>query len=231
MSILPLAKITGVGAFLALLFGAGKGKRRFRDLPPESYYLLTLIVVLFLSCFFSPIWRGGALTRTLDFSKVYVVWVLTFLLVTDLARFRRIIFIQAASVSVICLLSIIKGHSQPRLEGILGGIYSNPNDLAFAIVLSLPFCFMFLLTARGAVRKLLWIVGMLIMAAALFMTASRGGFITLIVAGAVCLWHFAIKGRRFYLIVASALVGLILLGVAGGPLRNRFSGAWSEDVE
>jgi len=231
MSILPLAKITGVGAFLALLFGAGKGKRRFRDLPPESYYLLTLIVVLFLSCLFSPIWRGGALTRTLDFSKVYVVWVLTFLLVTDLARFRRIIFIQAASVSVICLLSIIKGHSQPRLEGILGGIYSNPNDLAFAIVLSLPFCFMFLLTARGAVRKLLWIVGMLIMAAALFMTASRGGFITLIVAGAVCLWHFAIKGRRFYLIVASALVGLILLGVAGGPLRNRFSGAWSEDVE
>ncbi|MBV9343178.1 MAG: O-antigen ligase family protein, partial [Acidobacteria bacterium] len=229
LGLLPMAKIAGLGAILALLFGAGKGKRKFRDLPLESYYLLAMIVVLYLAALLSPVWRGGALSRTLEFSKVYIVWVLTFLLVTDLGKFRRIVFIQTASVAVISLVSIIKGHSQPRLEGVLGGIYSNPNDLAFAIVLSLPFCFVFLLTTRSLGRKLLWISGMLAMAAALFMTASRGGFITLLVAGTVCLWHFAIRGRRLYLIAASGLVVVILLMAAGGPLRDRLSTLWNDE--
>jgi O-antigen ligase len=231
LGIVPLAKITGLGTFLAFLFAAGKAKRSFRDLPRESYYLLAMIGVFILSSLFSPVWRGGALVNTLSFAKVYVVWVLTFLLVTDLAKFRRIIFIQAGSVPAICILSIIRGRSQPRLEGVLGGIYSNPNDLAFAIVLSLPFCLMFLLTARSAFRKLLWIIALLAMAAALVLTASRGGFITLVVAGTVCLWHFGVKGKRLHLIAASGLVVLILLGVAGGPLKDRFASMWGDEVE
>ena len=131
--------------------------------------------------------RGGAISHTLDFSKVYIVWILTFLLFTDIRKLRRIIFIQAGSVPVVCLISLIKGRGVDRLDGVLGGIYSNPNDLAFAIVLSLPFCLMFLLTSRKVLYKLLWTAGMLLMLMALFRTASRGGFITLVVAGAfVC---------------------------------------------
>jgi O-antigen ligase len=229
LGVVPLAKITGLGAFLALLFSSSKGQRKFRDLPIESYYLLALIGVLFVSAALSPVWKGGAVSRTLDFCKVYIVWLLTFFLLTDLPKFRRIIFIQAASVWLISILSIVKGHSRARLDGVLGGIYSNPNDLAFAIVLSLPFCFMFLLTARSALRKLLWVVGMLGMAAALFMTASRGGFITLIITGIVCLWHFAVKGKRFYLIVASALVLVTLMIFAGGSLRDRMTTLFTED--
>src|ERR1041385_1874741 len=79
MGFIPLAKITGIGAFLAFLFSSGKGKRKFRELPIESYFLLGLIAVLFVSSVFSPVWPGGALSRTMDFAKVWVVWVLTFL--------------------------------------------------------------------------------------------------------------------------------------------------------
>jgi O-antigen ligase len=226
---IPLAKVTAIGALLAVFFGTARGKRKLRDLPRESHYLLAMIGVFVLSSVLSPVWRGGALNNTLNFAKVYVAWVLTFLLVTNLKRFRRIVFIQAGAVPAICILSILKSRSHPRLDGALGGIYSNPNDLAFAIVLSLPFCLMFLLTARGAFRKLAWVFAMLAMAAALVLTASRGGFITLIVAGAVCLWHFGVKGKRIYLIAASALVVLILIGVAGGPLKSRFAATFSDD--
>jgi len=226
---IPLAKITAIGALLAFFFGTAAGKRKFRDLPRESHYLLAMIGVFILSSVLSPVWRGGALNNTLNFAKVYVAWVLTFLLVTNLKRFRRIVFIQAGAVPAICILSILKSRSHPRLDGALGGIYSNPNDLAFAIVLSLPFCLMFLLTARGAFRKLVWAIAMLAMAAALVLTASRGGFITLIVAGAVCLWHFGVKGKRVYLIAASALVVVILIAVAGGPLKSRFASTLSDD--
>ena len=217
----PLAKITGVLAFLALLHTAGKTKRRFKDLPREWFYLLGLTGVLILSALFSPVWRGGALSRTLDFAKVSVAWLLTFLLVTDFKRLRRIIYIQAASVVVISTVSIIMGHSQPRLEGVIGGIYSNPNDLAFAIVLTLPFCLAFLLTSKSVLIRLCWTGGMLIMGLTLFMTASRAGFITLLISGMVVLWHFGVRGRRLFLIVSSGLAMALLLAVAGGPLMKR----------
>jgi O-antigen ligase len=217
----PLAKITGILAVLGLLSSLGKTKRKFRDVPREAGYLLALILVLIASALLSPIWKGGALNHTLDFAKVYVTWVLTFLLVTDFDRLRRIIYIQSASVAIICIVSIIMGHSQPRLEGVIGGIYSNPNDLAFSIVLTLPFCLAFLLTAKNAIAKSAWIMGMLIMSLALFMTASRGGFVTLVVTGTVCLWHFGVRGRRFFLIVTSGFAVVLLLAVAGGPLMRR----------
>ena len=54
----------------------------------------------------------------------------------------------------VCAVAIIKGHNQPRLEGVIGGIYSNPNDLAFAVVLTLPFALAFLVTSKNAVQSI-----------------------------------------------------------------------------
>jgi O-antigen ligase len=210
-----------VFAFIGLLSSLGKTQRTFRDLPRESNYLLALIGLLFLSAFLSPVWKGGAVNHTIDFSKIYVLWILTFLLITDFSKLRRIIFIQSASVAVISIVSLILGRNQPRLEGVIGGIYSNPNDLAFAIVLTLPLCLAFLLTAKKAVVKLCWTGAILVLGFTLFRTASRAGFITLVISGMVCLWHFGVRGRRFYLIVASALTLIVLLAVAGRPLVRR----------
>jgi O-Antigen ligase len=218
----PVVKISGIFALLALLMSAGRSRRRLRDLPREAIYFFAIICLLFVSAVVNPIWKGGAFFGTLDFSKALVAWVLIYLVITSFARLRRLIFIQSASVAVITLVSVIKGRSHPRLEGVIGGMYSNPNDLAFAIVLSLPFCFAFLLSTRSISRKLAWAAAMLVMCAALFMTASRGGFIDLAVTGAVCLWVFGIKGKRIHLIVAAAVVVLVI-GVAGGAkLKERF---------
>ena len=165
-----------------------------------------MIGLLYVGAFLSPIWRGGALIRTIDFSKIYIAWVMVFLLVTTFDRLRRIIFIQIFSVVVVCAAALIKGHSTPRMEGVLGGIYSNPNDLAFAIVLSMPFALAFMVTAKNALVKVFWLGGMLVMAVAIFETASRAGFIDLVISGSVTLYFFGIKGKRPYLIVATFLV-------------------------
>ncbi|MGA8493249.1 MAG: O-antigen ligase family protein [Terriglobales bacterium] len=228
---LPLAKISGVFAIIGLLLSVGRSKRGLRDFPKEALYLLLLIAMFFLSAAFSPVWKGGAFFRALDFSKVFVAWVLTFVAVTSLARLRRVLFIQAASVAVISIVSMAKGASHPRLDGVLGGIYSNPNDLGFAIVLSLPFCLAFLLRTGSILRKSAWAVSLLLMISALFLTASRGAFITFLVAGAASLWHFGIKGRRVYLIGAALLIA-ILLGIAvGGPLKDRLLAISGEGLD
>lgn len=217
-----LAKITVAGVILGLLASGGRGQRKIKDLPVEAKYLVAMSGLLFLSALLSPVWKGGAFSSTIDFSKVIVAWILTFLLVTNMSRLRRIIFVQTGAVAVIALMAMIKGHNTPRLEGVMGGIYQNPNDLAFAIVLSFPFCFAFLLNSKRSLVKLVWIACMLVMLGSLFLTASRAGFIDLVISGAVCLWHFAIRGRRLYLLAIVAFVGALLFAVAGRSLITRF---------
>jgi len=232
---LPLARITAVLALWGLFNSWGRTKRKPKDLPVESRYLLAIIVLLFVGGILSPIWPGGAISHAMDFSKVYVAWVLTFLLVTDFERLKRIIFIQASSVAVIALISIVKGHDKPRLNGALDGMYSNPNDLAFCIVLALPFCMAFMISSKSFFAKMLWIVGMLFMLTALLLTASRAGMIDLACAGTVALWHFGVRGKRFYLIAGALIVGAGLMLVAGGKMKERLeslsSGVSQEDVD
>ena len=222
LSYIPMAKLTGIFALAGLLMSLGKTKRQFRDIPLEGRLLFALVCLLVPSSFFSPVWRGGALLHSLDFAKVVIGWVLTFLVVINVHRLKRIIFIQTASVAVVAAVSIVKGHNAPRLQGVLGGIYSNPNDLAFALVLSIPFALMFLLQSKSPLQKLAWVPALLAMAGALFLTGSRAGFIQLVLAGSVCLWHFGVKGRRPMLLVTTVVVGAALLIGAGGKIRSRF---------
>jgi len=228
LSWIPVAKFTGALALLGLLLSIGRSHRKISDLPRDAYYLVALIAVLFVSALLSPVWRGGAFFATLEFSKVGILWVLAFLLITSVHRLRRIIYIQAASVAVVCLVALAKGYSVDRLNSVIGGIYSNPNDLAFAIVLSLPLALALLLTAKTIWVKGLWIAGMLAMGVALIRTASRAGLIDLAIAGVVCLWEFGIKGKRFYLIPTAIFVGIAILAISGGTLRERL-GLGNED--
>lgn len=222
LNYIPCAKVTAILAMWSFFTAMGKTKRTFKDVPKEGKLLLILILLLFVSAVLSPIWKGGALNHTIDFAKVWVAWMLTFLLITTFDRLRQIIQIQAASVAVICAVSIIKGYNQPRLEGVIGGIYSNSNDLAFAVVLTLPFALALLITSKGAAKKVLWMLGMLIMMAAMFLTASRAGFVTLAISGSVTMWHFGVKGKRPKLIAGIALAGVLLMALAGGKLYDRF---------
>src|SRR5262249_50754861 len=145
---IPVAKITVGLVVLAMLSAGGRSVRSWRDLPREASYMLAMVVILFASALLSPVWRGGAFMATGGFAKVYMAWVLAFLLITSLDRLRRIMFIQACSLAVVSVIAIVKGYSTPRLAGVIGGIYSNPNDFAFAIVLSLPFCVAFFVRAE-----------------------------------------------------------------------------------
>lgn len=218
---IPLAKITAGGAILALL-GSGKMRGKIKELPREATYLMALIVVLFISAVLSPVWRGGAIFHTIEFSKIIVIFALMFFLITDLRKMRQLIIVQSAATVAVVAVSVVKGYQTPRLEGVIGGVFSNPNDLAFAIVLSIPYCLALMLTTKSVLGKLAWGGGIMVMLPALFLTASRAGFIDLVVSGGVCLWHFGVRGRRLYLLVATALLGTLLLATAGQKMIKRF---------
>jgi O-antigen ligase len=222
LSSVPLAKITGALAIVAFLLSLGH-VRLF--LPREVIYLILLVGQLFATVPMSPVWTGGAFQNTLAFAKVAIVVILMPSAVSTSRHLCRLILVQAASVAAIAGVTVWNGRLVGRrLEGVLGGFYTNPNDLALAIVISLPLCLALLLLSKAWVWKVAWASAMLVMIDAVFLTGSRGGFISLIVVTAVSLWEFAIRGRRRYLLVLAALVSVAMWQYSGDVLKNRFQG-------
>jgi O-antigen ligase len=216
----PLAKITGFLMLVALVFSFSNVRWR---VPKEVIFLCLLVIQLWLTIPFSPVWRGGAYELTLYFTKVLPVVVVMYGTVRSMKRLRGILFVQAASVAVVAIASVVVARvSSGRLRGVLSGIYGNSNDLALIIDLSLPICLAFLLTARSNWKKIAWSVVMLAMIYAVFLTASRSGAITLIVVALICLWQIGVKNRLFSLLLLIPVAAIVIWVYGGNSLRQRF---------
>lgn len=222
---IPLAKIAGALALLAFVAATGSGRLRW---PREATCLALLLGWLFLGVPFAS-WRGGALSNTLDFGKNVLFILVMISAVNSMGRLRRLMFVQTICVGLVAIVSVARGALLGhRLSGVLNGPYGNPNDFAFTIVLTLPFCLAFALRSRsGLITRLFWWALIPVMVYSLMLTASRAGLLALLVTMAVALWEFGVKGRRFFLILA-AIVGLTAIMVAAGTKTwLRFEGTFN----
>ena len=220
LAVLPLAKLTGILILLALVFSFGNIRWH---LPLEVIFLTLLVVQLWLTVPFSPVWRGGAFNVMLNFTKVLPLVIVIYGAVRSMNRLCWVLFVQAASVAAIAMASIVNAHIlRGRLEGVLSGPYGNSNDLALIIDISLPLCLALALTTRSYWKKLAWTVAMLVMTYSVVLTASRGGAIALVVVALVCLWQLGVKSRRFYLLLLVPVAVIVILLYGGDALRKRF---------
>lgn len=227
LSTAPLAKLSGALVILALIFSL----RHIRGRLPWEIFLLALLVgQLFLSSALSPVWRGGAFQVTLDFSKVLIIVLVMSVAAGTLARLKTLILTQALCLVAIAAVAIWKGHMiLGRLEGVLGANYADPNDLALAIVISIPLGLLMLFLSKNWLVRLFWTIALGMMTYAVLLTGSRGGFLALAGAVAVCLWEFAIRGRRPYLLALALLAGFVLWQSAGGMVAARLKGTLNVD--
>jgi O-antigen ligase len=212
LDIVPLGKVAGGIALLALLFGV-KSKDRGK-IPAECKVLLLLLAHLILTIPFA-FYRGGAFNVVINkFSKGPIVALLIALAVTQVNELRKLLFIQASAVALITVASIAAHRTlDGRLMGIQKGILENPNDLAINIAINLPLCLAFLFAAKGGLRKSLWAFGIVCMMYAVVATYSRSGMIAMIITLLFCLWEFGVKGKRTMLLLSAGLFGVIALGV------------------
>jgi O-antigen ligase len=213
LGFIPLEKIIGGVALIALFVTLASGRSK-KSLPLEFKLLLVLFAHLALTIPFA-FWRTGAFVTVFEkFSKAVVVVFLVTLLVERFDLLRKLLWVQAASLVLTTIASLAIHHTQQgRLIGALRGIFENPNDLAINISINWPLCMAFLLAARGMVKKIVWSVGVLAMLLGVVLTYSRSGLLAMVVAVVICLWEFGVKGKRFYLIGAAGLLGVVGLGV------------------
>jgi len=220
--VIPLAKIAGGIALVALILGLMSGRSK-QKLAPEVKCLLGFFVWYCITIPFAY-WRGGAFTTVMTrLSKGIIAALLVAVLVEELWQLRRLIWVQAGAVAGMTVLSVAVHHTHGgRLTGALGGVFENPNDLAINIALNWPLCIAFFFLARGF-KKALWAGGILIMLVGVELTYSRSGFLAIALAGVLVLWEFAIHGRRFYLIFLGGFLGVAVLIVSPGHYAERIA--------
>ena len=209
--VLPLGKILGVIALIALILGT-VGQGRSVKLSPEAKLVLMLYAWCVLCVPFAS-WRGGAFWTVFgDYGKCIVMTIMIGIVVNSVDRLRRLLFIQASATALVAAIGCVFYRGMTRLE-IGNGLYGNANDFAIMIALNWPICMGFMLATRNPFKKVAWGLGLIFMLYAVTLTYSRSGFIATTVAVIASFWEFGIRGKRRHVVIGAAVLAVLLLPV------------------
>ena len=108
-----------------------------------------------------------------------------------------------------------------RIAGVIGGLFSNPNDLALHLVTMIPISFGLMLGSRSSLKKCLYLGCAVLLIAGMVATFSRGGFLGFICVIGFLVWKFAPRNRIVFGAVALTMV-MATIAIAPG-YRSRLS--------
>ena len=170
----------------------------------------------------------------LDYAKVVTMFVVTVNVVRTEGRLRAMFWLAlvvSLLLSANAIYDYVTGSFAPganRIEGFIGGLFQNPNDLALHLVTMIPLAAGLLFVSRALSKKAVYAAAALLMTAAVVVTYSRGGFLALACASFVMAWKLKRRNR------AAVLAGFLAAGVLfmalapsdyGARLKTAFGGA------
>ncbi|HEY5883712.1 MAG TPA: O-antigen ligase family protein [Pyrinomonadaceae bacterium] len=169
-----------------------------------------------------------ALQSFTEYLKVIVIFVVMINVLRTPRRLMNLIFLVLLAS---CVLSIgalndyrlgnlaLQGR---RIAGVIGGLFSNPNDLALHLVTMIPISFALMLCSRSLLKKFLYFGCALLLMAGLVATFSRGGFLGFVFVVGFLVWKLAPRHRIVFGVVAVAVL-VATIGIAPGAYRSRIS--------
>ncbi len=103
-----------------------------------------------------------------------------------------------------------------RIEGVIGGLFDNPNDLALHLVTMIPITLALMFSSRNPFSKILYLICAALITAGVVVTFSRGGFLALSFSVGVFMWKLARRSRLLLGIVGAALIALFMVLAPAG---------------
>ncbi len=190
-------------ATIALAWALPRARIQAVLAAPESRAVLA-IFALALASIPTSHWPGESFRAAVfNFPKTLVFFFLLLYCIRGLRELRYLVWAFVGSVAAL-ELGVLLFNVQERVR--ITGTY-DPNDLAFVMVCTLPMAIMLLMVERGP-RRYAMIPIVLLGLVTIIMTKSRGGFITLIVVGAIVL---AKLPARIALLRSGLVIGGILV--------------------
>jgi probable O-glycosylation ligase (exosortase A-associated) len=195
--------------------------------PREIKLVLALLLTGLLSIPFA-LEPSRAFQSLVEFLKVILMFVVMVNVVRTEKRLRALILLV---LFVSCVLSLaalndyVHGNlvlQGRRIAGFIGGLFSNPNDLALHLVTMIPISLSLFLGSRGPFRKTLYLMCSLLMTVGLVATFSRGGFLGFVCVIGFLAWKLARRNRVIFGAVALTLV-VAAVALAPSAYRNRLA--------
>jgi putative inorganic carbon (hco3(-)) transporter len=219
-----IVKIVAIFTILAYL-GSQLSRGKGLTIWPLEMKMLAVIVLLALA--FTPLAvspQTSIDTLSDSFFKVVTIFVLMLNLIDTRARLRsfmKLLICCGIFVATSAVLNYFRGATGVNQSGELvriagyGTFFSNPNELAMAVNLIMPFAVVFGLTSRGIKRLGFFLIAALL-AFAVVVSFSRGGFLGLVAIGGVLLWK-AGRGKRLVTLCAGVVIaGAFVVSMPSG---------------
>jgi len=224
----PLVKILTIGT-LAIYFLDKLGQGGPVSVMPRPFkYVLAIDALAIISIPLGLDPAASFESFTDLFVKILLIFLLMINVVTSFRRLRFIIevmVISATIVGVMTLADFAQGKNLVeyyRASGALGGMFANPNDLALAMNMLIPFAIYLGLMRPNPLMRFTYFVCAILLAATSVVTYSRAGFLSMVIAGA---FFLAKIGRRYPAALAVGAVGALgLLATSPGRIFTIFAG-------
>jgi O-antigen ligase len=198
-------------ALVVLLAETVFARTSFEFAWPEGFWLLVFLGSAALSSL-TALWMRQAVEAGADLLKIVLVFFVIVNCVNTERRLRVVMWTMVIG-GLFPAAGALRNYFQGNLvEGRAAwiGIFANPNDLAYSLVVLLPLA-AFLATGLGRIPRLTLLGISIFYVAAIFVSFSRGGAIGMVVVIGFCAWRK--KSILFQLLMALLLVaGLIIAG-------------------
>lgn len=162
-------------------------RHRYFAKAPQNYFVIWFLAAITAS-HLSYLFLEGAIAATTDFITIVIMYFLIANLVVSENKLRVTFYLLVVLTVTIAVSGIVQFYTgfglggaeayKDRIQGI--GIFSDPNDLALALVIVLPFLFFKLTEDKGTVYgKAFNLICLVVLIYALILTQSRGGLLAL----------------------------------------------------
>jgi len=195
--------------------------------PREVNLILLLVFTALLSIPFA-LDRSAAWGSFVEFLKVIAMFIVLVNVVRTEKRLKALLLLVLAASMIVSVAAVndywlgnlaLEGK---RIEGVIGGLFSNPNDLALHLVTVVPLAVGLLFASRNFLGKIVYAICVLVLVAGIVVTFSRGGFVALFSVVLFLMWRFARHSRFIFAILAlTLLIGLIT--IAPGAFQSRIT--------
>jgi O-antigen ligase len=212
---LHLAKVVGGTALVMLIAERVFAKKSLELASPEGYFLLAFLGAAALSSL-TALWPHLAVDSVSDLVKMSIVFFFIVNCANTERRLRGVMWTMVIG-GLLPAAGTLRNYLQGNLvEGRAAwvGIFANPNELAYSLVILLPLV-AFLAVGLGLVPRLALLGVALLYVAAILVTFSRGGVVGLVAVMGLYAW------RKRSILLLGLMVLLVLSGLV---LASRF---WS----
>lgn len=220
---LHLGDVFGALSIVIVLSGLlGTEKTPISWKIPEVKYVLGMFFIATVSVFFS-VWTGYSLKfMSESLAKTLLFFFLILHLVRTVDDVKKVLWVF---IIAMWLLSFSSFGSIGRWS--TSSTY-DPNDMALIIVVALPFVAFFISENKG-LKRLALILTIPLLLYAFVATASRGGFIGLVVVSGLILFKGSGKKKLMPKVMFLVPLGMILIHTATPEFWDRMSTIWFGD--